>query len=110
MAGSNRKRRSVYLPIAGLTPEDKMLRTFAAVLLGFMLLQSGAAWAAIDCSPHCDYYHDYGPYDFTYAGPGLFGFPVCDWHGNCSPHLVYQYSGVPWHGVIIVVRPTRWRR
>jgi hypothetical protein len=91
-----------------------MLRTFAAMLLGFVLLQSGAAWAATDCSPHCDYYHDYGPYDFTYVQPGLFGFPVCDWRGNCLPHLVYRYSGVypgvPWRGVIIVVRPTRLHR
>jgi hypothetical protein len=87
-----------------------MLRTFAATLLGLVLLQS-AAWAAIDCAPHCDYYHDYGPYDFTYVRPGLFGYPVCDWHGNCLPHLAYRYSGaywgVPWHGVIIRIRPTR---
>jgi hypothetical protein len=83
-----------------------MLRIFAAAFLGFTVLQSGAAWA-IDCSPHCDYNHDYGPYDFTYVRPGLFGYPVCDRQGNCSPQLVYRYSGVPRPGVAITIRPTR---
>ena len=31
----------------------------------------------------------YGPFDFTYAGPGLFGYPHCEPQGDCSPHLTY---------------------
>jgi hypothetical protein len=86
--------------------EGKMLSKLASAILGFILLQSANAWA-IDCSPHCDYVHDYEPIDFTYVRPGLFGYPVCDPQGNCSPHLVYRYGRVPWRGVTITIRPTR---
>ncbi|MGH6673027.1 MAG: hypothetical protein ACRECV_13775 [Xanthobacteraceae bacterium] len=85
---------------------DRMARIFAGVVLSLTLFASGAAWAA-DCSPYCDYVHDYGPYDFSYVRPGLFGFPVCDRRGNCAPHLVYTYSGPPRRGITIVIHPRR---
>lgn len=75
----------------------------AIAMLG-VLWGSGAA-LAVDCAPHCDFVHDYGPYDFSYIRPGLAGIPVCDRRGNCSPHLVYVYSGRP-PQVRIIVRPT----
>jgi hypothetical protein len=83
-----------------------MLKQLAPAVLGLILLQSASAWA-YDCSPHCDYVHDYGPYDFTYVRPGLFGYPVCDRRGDCAPHLVYQYGRTPWGDVTIRIRPTR---
>lgn len=83
-----------------------MLRILAAAALGAILIHSGVA-EATDCAPHCDYVHDYGPYDFSYIRPGLFGYPVCDWRGDCSPYLIYRYSGRPWPGVTITIRPTR---
>jgi hypothetical protein len=47
------------------------------------------------CFPHCDYAHYYGPYDFTYNKPGLYGYPQqCGPHGDCAPYLAYM-TGVP---------------
>jgi hypothetical protein len=53
-----------------------------------------ASAAAVECAPHCDYYHYYGPYDFTYVRPDLYAYPLCGPRGNCSPYLVYSTSGV----------------
>jgi hypothetical protein len=82
-----------------------MLRLFALTVAGFILGWPGIAFA-YDCAPHCDYVHDYGPVDLSWVSPGLFGYPVCDREGNCSPHLVYRRFGQPWPGVAITVRPT----
>ena len=80
-----------------------MLRVLAA---SFVLVLSGPASAfAQSCAPTCDWNHDYGPYDFSWVYPGLVGIPVCDRDGNCSPHLVYRYTG-PKPNVTITVRPT----
>jgi hypothetical protein len=68
-----------------------MSRFFASAVLGFYLVGLNTVWAE-DCAPHCDYWHFYGPYDFSYIRPGMFGYPICDRQGNCSPHLVYVYS------------------
>jgi hypothetical protein len=46
-----------------------------------------------ECFPHCDYVHNYGPYDFTYVRPGLYGYPLCNVRGACLPNLVYSTSG-----------------
>src|SRR5262249_7500417 len=51
------------------------------------------AVAAAECLPYCDYNHYYGPFDFTYVQPGLFGYPLCGPRGNCSPQLVYSTTG-----------------
>ena len=69
-----------------------MLKHFVAALCLLFLFGSGGVLAE-NCSPHCDYWHYYGPYDFSYIQPGLLGYPLCDWQGNCSPHLVYTYPG-----------------
>jgi hypothetical protein len=53
------------------------------------LLAGTSALAQQACSPHCDYTHYYGPFDFTYARPGLFGHPHCGPQGDCNPHLRY---------------------
>ena len=82
-----------------------MLRILGLAVLGAGLGMSGTA-LAYDCAPHCDYVHDYGPYDLSWVSPGLVGIPVCDRHGNCSPHLVYRRFGRPWPGITITVRPT----
>ena len=68
-----------------------MMRVFTAIILGFLFFCS-AAWAEVECYPHCDYWHYYGPYDFSYKRPGLFGYPICDARGNCSPYLRYTYQ------------------
>jgi hypothetical protein len=85
-----------------------VLKVFPPAVLSIFLGASGVA-LAYDCAPHCDYTHDYGPYDFSYLAPGLVGYPVCDRHGNCSPYLVYRRFGRPWPGIDITVRPTRAR-
>jgi len=50
--------------------------------------------SAAECFPYCDYTHYYGPFDFTYVQPGLFGYPLCGPRGNCSAHLVDSTSGI----------------
>ncbi len=69
-----------------------MMRVFAAVLFGLLLFGLDPAWAEVECFPHCDYWHDYGPYDFTYKQPGLFGYPICGPRGDCLPYLTYMYQ------------------
>jgi hypothetical protein len=65
----------------------------------FLALVSLGTWfgtgavSAEECVPHCDYRHYYGPFDFTYVQPGLFGYPLCGPRGNCSPQLVYSTTG-----------------
>jgi hypothetical protein len=85
-----------------------MRMAFAVAILSSVLLGSGVAWAT-DCFPYCDYVHDYGPYDFSYIRPGLVGYPVCDWRGNCAPRLAYRYTGRR-PGVRIFIRPTHPNR
>lgn len=80
-----------------------MLRVLAAT---FVLFLAGPGIAfAVDCAPHCDWFHDYGPYDFSWVYSGLVGIPVCDRGGNCSPHLLYRYTGSK-PGITITVGPT----
>jgi hypothetical protein len=73
-----------------------MLKAFPlafAVVLATGVLAASAAFA--QCDPYCDYTHDYGPYDFTWARPGLYGYARCGRGGECSPYLAYSYSGYP---------------
>lgn len=56
-----------------------------AGLLASVLLGTGSASARIDCSPNCDFVHDYGPYDLSWERPGLTCYPRCDRRGNCAP-------------------------
>jgi hypothetical protein len=49
--------------------------------------------SAAECFPYCDYTHYYGPFDFTYTQPGLFGYPLCNGRGNCSVQLAYSTTG-----------------
>jgi hypothetical protein len=72
--------------------EGNMLRIFSAFVFGAVFFGGSLAWAD-DCYPHCDFWHDYGPYDFTYIRPGLYGYPICGPLGDCSPHLGYVYPG-----------------
>ena len=65
---------------------------FALAILAFLCVGTRAVSAA-ECFPHCDYTHYYGPFDFTYVAPGLYGYPLCGSRGNCSAHLVYYTSG-----------------
>ena len=87
-----------------------VLRLFAAVLFTSVFFGS-AARAEVECFPHCDYWHDYGPYDFTYKRPGLFGYPICDVRGNCAPYLRYTYQRgyAPRKSITIRVRPSTSR-
>jgi hypothetical protein len=70
-----------------------MPKYFVVAILAFWCAGTRAGSAA-ECFPHCDYTHDYGPFDFTYIEPGLFGYPLCGPRGNCSPQLAYSTSGV----------------
>lgn len=83
-----------------------MLKILPPSVLCVLIWTSGVAFA-YDCAPHCDYVHDYGPYDFSWVSPGLVGYPVCDREGNCSPNLVYRRFGHLRPGIRIRVRPTR---
>jgi hypothetical protein len=73
-----------------------MPRIWVIALVGSLVgsMSPGAA-SAQDCFPHCDYTHDYGPYDFTYIRPGLYGYAFCARSGECAPYLAYSYSGYP---------------
>jgi hypothetical protein len=64
----------------------------AAAIVGLTLCSAGVVLAA-ECFPYCDYNHNYGPYDFTYVKPGLWGYPTCGPRGNCLPRLTYSVSG-----------------
>jgi hypothetical protein len=55
----------------------------AAVIL--FVLPCGSAQARVDCHPNCDFVHDYGPYNLSWARPGLWCAPRCDARGNCAP-------------------------
>ena len=66
---------------------------FGFVVIGCCVATTAAS--AASCYPHCDYNHDYGPYDFTYIRPGLYAYPVCGPRGECSPYLVYNRSPAP---------------
>jgi hypothetical protein len=70
-----------------------MMRLFAAVLFSLLFFGLNPASAEVQCFPHCDYWHDYEPYDFTYKRPGLFGYPICGPRGDCLPYLKYSYQG-----------------
>lgn len=78
------------------------------IAAGALGVNAGTA-AAIECYPHCDYYHYYGPYDFSYKRPGLYAYPVCGPLGNCTPYLVYGLSSAVPSGTIIVTFPRRPR-
>jgi hypothetical protein len=71
-----------------------MQKCSAAAIFIFILLFLGTGTApATECYPHCDHSHYYGPSDFTYIRPGLYGYPRCGLRGECSPYLVYSTSG-----------------
>lgn len=111
-ARSNR-RRGMRLNLGGTFRRwiraPSMPRILAPAVLCVLVWASGVAFA-YDCAPHCDYVHDYGPYDLSWVSPGLVGIPVCDRQGNCSPHLVYRQFGHPWPGIRITIRPTNRAR
>ena len=64
----------------------------ACAVLGLTLCSAGTVLAA-ECFPYCDYNHDYGPYDFTYVKPGLYGYATCGPRGYCLPRLTYSVAG-----------------
>ena len=70
-----------------------MPKHFVLAILAFFCAGTGAVSAA-ECFPYCDYTHYYGPFDFTYIQPGLYGHALCGPRGNCSPQLAYSTSGV----------------
>ena len=84
-----------------------MRRFLAAALLSSVPLLGAEtrAVSAAECYPHCDYNHYYGPSDFTYVRPGLYGYPVCGPRGECSPNLVYSTTGVRRRGQVTVRFP-----
>jgi hypothetical protein len=92
--------------------KDRNMPRILAITVFASLTFTSAARAQVECYPHCDYWHDYGPYDFTYKRPGLFGYPVCDWRGNCAPYLRYTYQRgyAPHKSVTIRLRPQPERR
>jgi hypothetical protein len=77
-------------------------------VLCLTLCGAGTALAA-ECFPYCDYVHNYGPYDFTYVRPGLYGYPLCNARGNCLPNLAYSTSGQARRGNVEVRFPARPR-
>jgi hypothetical protein len=79
------------------------MKLIAATVFALALAGACPAGAEVDCSPYCDYTHDYGPYDLTWIRPGLYAFPVCGPSGDCAPHAVHTYPR--YRGVRITVRP-----
>jgi hypothetical protein len=97
------------IPSAQCPRVGHLSASLGAAIFGFVCLGMSIATAsAAECSPHCDYNHYYGPYDFSYIRPGLYAYPVCGLRGNCAPYLVYRNSGLP-SGNIIVSFPRRPR-
>jgi hypothetical protein len=96
-----------------------MLRLLAAIVACVGCSFVAADAVAQECYPHCDYFHDYGPYDYTYVRPQLFAYPVCNRLGNCMPYHVYSYAehpvgvilGQSWYGPRgqITIRPLHSR-
>jgi hypothetical protein len=82
---------------------------FATAFPALVGLGTGTARAA-ECAPYCDYNHYYGPYDFTYVRPGLFGYSRCGASGECSPRLVYSASGIPRGQIVVRFPRARLRR
>ena len=79
---------------AELKIDPLVVRGFRGLVTALCLSVCGAGGAlAAECYPHCDYVHNYGPYDFTYVRPGLFGYPTCNVRGECLPNLYYSTSG-----------------
>jgi hypothetical protein len=83
---------------------ERMSKRLSAVLFGVFLTWPSALFAQTECYPNCAYNHYYGPSDFTYLQPGLFGYPRCGPRGDCSPRLTYRYS---WTGERILIQPRR---
>ena len=79
------------------------MRTAIYASLLFCVVSFVGSARAEECRLHCDYWHFYGPYDFSYVSPGLLGYPLCDREGNCSPFLTYVFPGRR-HGRV-TVRP-----
>jgi hypothetical protein len=80
------------MPAIRNMPNHFALAFLASSFLGTWL-GTGAVSAA-ECFPYCDYTHYYGPFDFTYIQPGLFGHALCGPRGNCSPQLAYSTTGI----------------
>jgi hypothetical protein len=79
---------------AAFRPSSSTVRSSQHLLAVLCLSFCGAGGAlAAECYPHCDYVHNYGPYDFTYVRPDLFGYPTCNVRGECLPNLYYSTSG-----------------
>jgi hypothetical protein len=92
------------------TPDPSVFRGPLRLLAVLCLTSCGAGAAlAAECFPYCDYSHNYGPYDFTYVRPGLYGYPLCNARGNCLPNLAYSTSGQPRRGNVEVRFPARPR-
>ena len=86
------KPRSAYSGRVGNHGSLAMRRLLTATLVSsapFLFAEAPTVQAA-ECYPHCDYNHYYGPLDFSYIRPGLYGYPVCGPRGECSPHHVYS--------------------
>ena len=80
--------------VAVSKPNPFVVRSSRRLLAALCLSFCGAGTAlAVECYARCDYVHDYGPYDFTYVRPGLYGYPLCNLRGECLPNLVYSTSG-----------------
>jgi|ERR1700730_804534 hypothetical protein len=70
------------------------MRQLTIGLLSIFLLEP-TVMSAEECSPRCDFYHNYGPYQI---GPGLYCYPQCGPQGDCSPFLVCKQQGRSIHG------------
>jgi hypothetical protein len=77
-----------------------MPRLIAAAIGLLVAFAADPAAAEVSCAPYCDFFHYYGPYDFTYIRPGLYAYPRCGPNGDCSPFLVYSLK--PYRGRVTV--------
>jgi hypothetical protein len=86
--------------------EKVMRKLVAAALFGPVLaLPVSPAAARVDCTPYCDFRHDYGPYDLSWQRPGLTCYPRCDVRGNCAPTPVCFVAAAPAGHSAFVVGP-----
>jgi hypothetical protein len=99
-AGQGMRKEGLASP-ATRGERDVMSRFFAAAIVLLAGCWPGSGSAQSDCVPYCDFNHDYGPRDFTwaqpggygrqqfiYVRPGLFVHPACGPSGYCSPYLM----------------------
>jgi hypothetical protein len=87
----NEKRRHDISPKRNTSQSERAMSRFAAIFSVVLVFLAGPDPAAAQsransCYPYCSFTHYYGPYDYRYASPGLYCYPICRADGSCYPN------------------------